>query len=405
MNIFLVNHYAGNPDLGMEFRPYYLAKEWVKAGNNVTIVAASFSHLRKKQPEFSENIKIEFIEGIRYVWIKTPSYDGNSSKRFINILVFVKKIFLNSKKIVGEFKPDIFIASSVYLFDIFPLAKLSRKYKSKLIYEIHDLWPLSPMEIGGYSKRHPFIMLLQYAENYSYKKSDAVVSILPKTLEHATAHGLKKEKWFHIPNGIIIDNDSAITDIPNSYKIFFKNLKTEGKFIVGYTGGHADSNALNTLIEAAELLKDENIAFVLVGNGTEKSNLIKLSENLQNVHFLNPVSKDAVPAVLSYFDAGTVGSIESPLYRFGVSPNKIFDYMLAGLPIIQYIKAGNDLVADADCGISVNPGNPKELADAVLKMRTFSSDELKKFSENAIDYVSKNHDYKVLADKFLVIMK
>ncbi|MDR2407385.1 MAG: glycosyltransferase WbuB, partial [Bacteroidales bacterium] len=89
MNILLINHYAGTPELGMEFRPYYLAKEWVKQGHKVTIVAASYSHLRTKQPKISKSFDVETIEGIKYIWIKTPAYTFSGIKRFINIITFV----------------------------------------------------------------------------------------------------------------------------------------------------------------------------------------------------------------------------------------------------------------------------------------------------------------------------
>src|SRR6516225_5298354 len=96
MNILYVNHYAGSLRHGMEYRPFYLAREWVKAGHQVRIVAASFSHVRSRQPDVRAKIQSERIEGVDYVWLKTPSYDSNGLKRFWNMLVFCWRLFRHS---------------------------------------------------------------------------------------------------------------------------------------------------------------------------------------------------------------------------------------------------------------------------------------------------------------------
>lgn len=110
MNILLINHYAGSPELGMEFRPYYMAKEWVKEGHQVLILGGSFSHLRKMQP----SINYHFIDGIHYRWVKLNSYKGNGLGRVLSMFSFVYKLYFNYKRYLIDFKPDIVIASSTY---------------------------------------------------------------------------------------------------------------------------------------------------------------------------------------------------------------------------------------------------------------------------------------------------
>src|SRR6266496_2402222 len=105
MNIVIINHYAGAPSLGMEFRPYYLAKGWKRLGHNVLIIGASFSHLRSKQPEVKGQITIELIEGIKYVWVKVNNYQGNSLGRIQSMVRFVFGLFFFQKKIFHDFKP------------------------------------------------------------------------------------------------------------------------------------------------------------------------------------------------------------------------------------------------------------------------------------------------------------
>ena len=202
MNFLIINHYAGAPGLGMELRPYYFARELIKKGHKVTIVASSYSHYRAKQPKVDNELEKEIIESISYYWIKTPQYKRNNAKRILNIFIFLFKLYLNKKKITSDNNFDIVIASSTYPLDIYPSEWFAKKFKAKLIYEVHDLWPLSPMVLGNYSKNNPFIILLQIAENYAYKKCDYVISLLDNAKDHIVEHGLKPEKFHYIPNGI-----------------------------------------------------------------------------------------------------------------------------------------------------------------------------------------------------------
>ncbi len=149
MNILVINHYAGAPSLGMEYRQYYLAKEWQRSGHNVLIVTASQTHLRSKQFEVSSKIENKVVEDVNYLVFKTPSYQRNNYKRILNIISFVATFKRNWKKIAKEFKPDAVITSSTFCFDIYTSKRLADLTGAKLIFEVHDLWPLSIMELGG----------------------------------------------------------------------------------------------------------------------------------------------------------------------------------------------------------------------------------------------------------------
>ena len=177
MNILLINHYAGSPDHGMEFRPYYLARQWTARGHRVTIVAATYSHLRSMQPPEDGPVTDEVRDGIRYLWLRTPGYTGNGIDRIMNMLAFLGRLWLLRGDLERSFQPDVVIASSTYPLDIYPARSIARRTGARLIFEVHDLWPLSPMELGGLSRWHPFIMVMQAAENAAYRSSDAVVNI------------------------------------------------------------------------------------------------------------------------------------------------------------------------------------------------------------------------------------
>lgn len=406
MNILLINHYAGSSKLGMEYRPYYLAKEWIKRGHNVTVIAASNSHVRSIQPVVKNKITKENIEGIDYYWIKTPEYQGNTAKRFINMLTFTR-ILLQKVKFFSELiQPDVVIASSTYPLDNIPAKKIAKRTKAKLIYEIHDLWPLSPKELGGYSKYHPFIMIMQYAENFAYKNCDFVVSMLPKTFEHTVNHGLNPEKWHYVPNGIFLSEWENHRKISSEIENFIKEKKQNAELNIAYVGTIGIANALDFYIDAAKIMHDKKINFFIVGKGLEKERLIKRKdiENIDNLHFIDSVEKKTIPDLLNYFDILYIGWKKSPLYRFGISPNKIFDYMMSEKPIIHSVEAGNDLVAEAECGISVKPESPSEIVAAINFLKSKTSSELIDMGKRGKEFVLKNHEYSVLADNFIDIL-
>ncbi|WP_132062839.1 glycosyltransferase family 4 protein [Bacteroides thetaiotaomicron] len=399
MNILLINHYAGSPNYGMEFRPYYMSKEWVSQGHKVLIIGGSFSHLRKEQPQVFR----EEIDGIQYCWIKLNEYAGNGLGRIFSMFSFVSKLCLKFNSYLNGFGPDVVIASSTYPLDIYPAHKIAKKYKAKLIYEVHDLWPLSPMEIGGYSKYHPFIMIMQRAENYAYKFSDKVVSLLPNALEHMMEHGLKEDKFIYIPNGFDLREWEKPEKLSYSHNEFLNNLHEKGFYILGYVGGHAKSNALDYLLDAMKLIQNKRIICVLVGKGHEKMRLQQRAkvENITNVYFLEPVSKREVPSLLSLMDALYIGWENNPLYRFGISPNKLIDYMMSKKVIVHSVSAANDWVQEVGCGISIEAENSVAISKAIDELFTWDSEKCLEKGQRGQMFVQEKLSYSYLSRKFI----
>lgn len=404
MKILLINHYAGSPVMGMEYRPYYMAREWIKAGHEVTIVAASFSHVRTKQPQINKKFQEEIIDGITYLWVKTPSYHGNGLKRILNMFLFYRKVKKHARKLAQKYEPNAVIASSTYPMDNYAAAKITQFANAKHFYEVHDLWPLSPMELGGYKASHPYIKYLQKAEDFAYKQVNGVISMLPKTQDYMRNRGLELQKWHYIPNGINIEEWNTLEKIPDALFLQLQSIKIQYKFLVGYTGSHGISNALENLISAINIINDEQIAFVLIGKGPEKEKLKEMASACSNVYFFEPVTKNQIPHLLSQFDCLFIGWKRQPLYRFGVSPNKLFDYMMAGKPVIQAIDAGNDPVKESGCGISIEPENPPLLAEAIIKIKNMAIEKRQEMGKAGKKHVLLNHEYSVLADNFIRIL-
>jgi glycosyltransferase involved in cell wall biosynthesis len=384
----------------MEFRPFYLAREWNKTANNTLILGANFSHLRRKNPQ---NIGFESNEGVDYYWVDTPKYEGNGIGRVLNIFAFVGKIFLQKSKILKHIKPDVVVASSTHPFDIFPAWWIAKTTKAKLVFEIHDLWPLSLTELGGMSKYHPFVLLVALAEQMAYRLADKIISILPCTFEHVKKFGVKRENFAVVPNGIVVEEEKK-EELPSEYQQKIAELKQQDRFLVCYAGAHGVANALTYLIDAAKLLEMDGVHVVLVGDGQEKANLEAYAKDVANVTFFGRIAKDAIPTMLDNMDALYIGLQKQPLFRFGISANKIFDYMLAGRPVISAIEGGNDPIADAKCGISVAGEDAEAVAQAVRRLMKRTADERDKMGARGRAFVLEHHDYKKLAAEFLRVV-
>jgi len=392
----------------MEYRPYYLAREWKRLGHQPTIVANTVSHLRQVAPSGQGLFFWEYIDGIPYFWLKGTAYSGNGARRAVNIFGFVGLLMALRGYIEREIRPDVVIASSTYPLDMVPACWIARSRKTKLVFEVHDLWPFSPVELGGMSPKHPFIVLMQWAENFAYRHADRVVSILPNAAQHMKEHGMAMEKLVHIPNGIdIADWGVPWKPVPETHAIAIRSARQRGRFLLGYAGSHNISNALYTLVQAAQLLKSENITILMVGQGTEKDRLVALARNLgaENMIFLPPVAKEFIPALLSAMDALYIGWQKRAIYCFGTSPNKLLDYMMAGKPIIHSVEAANDMVKEVGCGISVPPENPQAVAEAVKRLMAMDEAERIGMGQRGKTYVMANHSYAHLARKFIDCIK
>ena len=402
MNILYIDHYAGSVSMGMEFRPYYLAREWQKMGHRVRVMAADYSHLRNHQPEVPTDTEISQIDGVEFQIIKAGTYEGNGAKRALSMFRFVAGLWRRAGWIAKEFMPEVIISSSTYPLDSYAAARIALKSKGRYIHEAHDVWPLTLVELGGMSPKHPFVQLLDRAERYAYRHCDRVVSILPDALPHMMEQGLQEEsKFAFIPNGVVIDEWEHTASLEKEHALLLDALRKEGRFIVMYLGGHAMSNALDQLLDAAKIA--DGVTFVLIGKGVEKARLEKRAkdENLTNVVFLPPIQKEQVPDALRRADALYIGAEHSSLYRFGVSMNKMYDYMMSGKPILNGVVASNNDVEAAGCGLSFDSSRPEEIADAVNRIRAMSVEKRTNMGCRGAAWVRENCDYRKLAVRFL----
>jgi glycosyltransferase involved in cell wall biosynthesis len=404
VNILYLNHYAGGPAFGMEYRPYYLSREWVRVGHRVRLVAASFSHVRSRQPQAVTAPRIDLIDGVEHQWLPTPAYVGNGLGRVRNIANYLRQVWTMARQTAAEFQPDLVIASSTYPMDIWVAKRLRRLSGAPVVFEVHDLWPLSPIELNGMSPHHPFIRLVQWAEDTAYRDADVVISLLPKVHAYMASRGLDLAKLAIVPNGISPEDWQAEppplrADIAEA----ITHAQVAGRIVVGYAGSMGLPNALDYLLDAAQRLAPQPIHFVLIGDGHERARLQQrvLAEAITNVSMLAPVPKAQIPRFLRAIDIAYIGWQRTPLYRFGIAPNKLMDYMMAGCAVLHSVEAGNDPVREAGCGLTVAPESPDAIAQGLLTLASKTPAERRAMGQRGHAFVMQHHTYPVLARRFL----
>lgn len=395
---WFINQYSSTPETAMGGRHYYLAQELAKKGHQVYVIAGRYSHLLRNPKQFEEQYFIEeIIPNFSFVWVNLPEYqEAHSKQRVLNWFKF-SWLLRNMSNVIPA-KPDVILYSSPSLIGYLGAKYLANKFRVPFIFEVRDIWPLTLMELGGHSSKHPFIKFMQWVEDRAYKKADYVFSNLYNAVEHMQTRGLDSSKFHWIPNGVSLEevsqkqplNAETLSQLP------------QNKFIIGYTGTIGVANAIDDLIEAAKILSSNlQLHFVLVGSGKEKENLIKKVQSLklQNITFIDAIPKKQIQSMLEQFDICYIGWQKNSLYRFGIAPNKLPEYLYAGKPIIHAFSGKGDIVQQAQAGITIEAEDPEAIVGAVQQLYNLTAEQRQQLGSNGKQFVLQHLEYAMIAEK------
>lgn len=396
--LLVINQFASTPkySTGAGERMFFLSKHLLKAGWNTEVISGSFNHLFLKTPKTKGQFTTEIYEHVIYVWVKLRKYSATSSfGRIWAFFEFLFKLFLYPIK--KSKLPDIVLVSSMSIFPSIYAIYLKRRYKIPFILEVRDIWPLTPIELGGYSPKHPFIKLLSFIENLAYKNADYIISVLPQFDKYLAEKGFSDKQFKWIPNGIS-------EDIIHNKNNLNSNIKN-GSLKIVYAGAIGTANALDTLIQASKKVNDIDVHFYIYGDGHERQFLEKATKSQSNISFLGKVMKDEIITVLKEFDLAYIGWRKKNLYKYGISANKYNDYMLAELPILSASGLSNDPVLKAECGVMVEADEVDAIVNAILLFYKMSAIERKSLGSNGRKYVLQNQTYEILSSKYISVLE
>lgn len=390
MTLWMLNHYAITPEQTGGTRHFSLAQALQSRGHQVVIVASNYDHFtsRERHPGATGPV-IEDVHGVTFAWLPTRAYTGNGRARALNMLDFARGLLRLPHLDLP--RPDAVLGSSPHLFTPFMARRLARRMRVPFVLEIRDVWPQTLVDLGNFREKHPMIRVLARIERSLYRNSDAIVSLLPGAGEHMENLGATPGRITWIPNGI--DGQLAPAASPAG--------SGKGVFTAMYAGTHGLANGLDTVLDAAKLLPADEFAFRLLGDGPEKPRLVARAkaEEILNVVFLDAVPKREVYGHLSQADAFVMLLKASDVFRWGVSPNKLFDYMAMARPVIFAVNSSNSPVEAAGCGVRIEPDSPEALAAAMRELKAASAGDRAAMGAKGRAYVEENHTLSNLAGR------
>ncbi len=366
-------------------RHHEFARELARAGHRVTILASPVSYLSGASRVGENTWVSREQDGDLITILRCYTYSALHKSFVHRVVSFIS--FMVSSFLIGISidHVDVVWGTSPPIFQVFTAWLLARLKGARFLLEIRDLWPAFAIAVGVL-KNPVLISMSEWLEKFLYRRADRVMVNSPGFLDHVKGKGAQRITM--IPNGA----DPQMFAW-NGGPAFKKDNKLEGKFVVQYSGAHGLSNDLQVALETARQLRQRpDIHFVLVGDGKEKPNLMYQARqmDLTNVLFLPSVAKEEMAGVLAGADACL--AILKPLEMYKTTyPNKVFDYMAAGKPILLVIDGViREVVEKAHCGVFCQPGNPCALAEAVIWMADHP-DESKQMGESGREYLATHY--------------
>ncbi|MCL8308506.1 MULTISPECIES: glycosyltransferase family 4 protein [Pseudomonas putida group] len=391
-NVWILNHYAQEPGAAGGTRHYQLAKNLPVHGWEASIIAASVEHQSGRQRlADSETARLDQHSGVPFLWLKTSEYKGNGTARMRNMLEYTWQV-IKPGRLASLKKPDVIIGSSVHPFAAAAGAVLAWRHKVPFVFEVRDLWPETLIDMGRLERNSSTARLLRVLEKWLYKRAKRIVVLLPKAHEYIVPMGIDPKKIAWIPNGV------DLQDFPRPAE-----KVTENEFTLMYFGAHGPANGLDNVLRAQQIIEQRpemsSVRLRIIGNGPCKAELIALAETLglKHVSFEDPIPKREIPALAGQADAFVFNLINAPVFKYGISSNKLFDFMAGQRPVLFCCDAGNNPIEDSGAGYTVQPGNPEALADAVAKLSRITSAERAAMGHAGRHYVEIEHGFDKLA--------
>jgi glycosyltransferase involved in cell wall biosynthesis len=394
MKIWIFNHYAEPPDR-LTTRSYDLGRQLVERGHRVTIFAAGFSHynFREERVPAGQASHTANWNGVRFIWLKTYPYRGNDWRRMLNMLSYAWRAY-KAGRIISE-KPDVIIGVSVH--PLAPLAAyfLSRTKAARFFFEVTDLWPETLIQFGRLRRSGCVARAMGALERFLYRKAERIIMLLGNTQEYVADVGADPSKIVWIPNGV---------DLSRYTKLRPYDGALSDRFTIMYLGGLLSANKIDVILEAARIQQERErsgVQFVFVGDGADKQRLLERTRvlGLRNIEFRGLVPKDKIAEVMSEADAFVFSLQNLPLYRYGISLNKMCDYLASGRPILFAGDSVCNPIRQAEAGLCVPAEDPTALADAIDKLISLTAEARVRMGQNGLVYLKQHHDIRRLAER------
>ncbi len=409
--IWIIDHYSSEPKYGGIQRQYDFAMELSKRGYQVVVISSSFSHYTHSYISDEKVFVSKIADNARYVYLKTTSYESNGGLgRIRNMFSFKRAVLKNYKQIACEFgKPDVVTGCSIHPLTWIAAYKVSKHFGCKFLTEVRDLWPEMWLLNGEKSKLDPMVLFFGSIEKWAYKKADAIIySMLYGDQYICGKLGFPRQKAFLIGQPMNCDmyiENSKKQPLPQDITDFIKD-----SFTCVFTGYYMEYEGVYTMLQSAKEIKElgKPIKFLFLGSGKEEQGMKKYvaDNHLDNVLVYGRIGKEAIPALLCSCDVclahcSTEGKPES--FKYGVSKNKVNEYLYSGNCVIYGRDDVADPVAKYGAGYVVQPFHPEQFTQRILEVFEMNDTQRKAFGINGRKYVEEFHKVESLVDKLIEI--
>ena len=400
--LWLINQFANTPDLPGHTRQFEVAAGLVASGWQVEVFASDFNLTQRqyRRLRFPQLRCIERPAGIRWTWLWVSPYPHQqleASAQHAQLLPPSPTPSWPSSCFWSPYGPipDVILASSPQLPAAFTCLLIARLTGINFVLEVRDLWPQVLIDQGGKSPTHPMVRLLAWMERQLYRHALMVVVLAKGAEPFVRNRGARQTAW--LPNGPDLDLFSS-RPLPPDRDVF----------TVLYAGAHGDANALENVISAARLLelRRKPVRFRFVGDGPEKRVLMRLAIDLESVSFEAPIPKVRIPDLMEEADAILLSLKDVPLFRYGVSPNKLYDAYALGRPVITTVAGDiNGEVEDHSLGVTAPPGDPQALAAAIQRLMSTPRNQRQAMAERAIHLANTIYSRQRINSKYNILLR
>lgn len=393
MNIAIISKYAPVPGYGSNPRWFELGKRLVHYGHNVQIITSDSNH--GSHFKVSDGDVASFnIEHVNFTVLKTLQYKKTASiRRVLSWFDFDLRLFRYKRHI----RPDVVVISSLSLTSIVFGLYLKIYKNTKLVFEVRDIWPLTLIEEGNFSRLHPLYGLLRVLELWGYRKADLIVGTMPNLKQHVRNSGIQRPDAVFHSCGIGVDLDRAKT-VPDYMFTPEIEKKIQNKTIVGYCGSIGLTNNLTALFNYAKKTPEKELIFLIAGDGAEREKFETQSTDDDNILFLAKLNPQDVQGFLRRCDILFLATMHSKVWDYGQSMNKVVDYMLAGKFILAQYNGYPSMINEADCGIFTKSDCLTEAFSQALRMPV---KERQKRGSAGRQWILHHHNYDQLATHYI----
>ena len=402
--IWIVNQYASH----LEERHLNLASYFAREGHTVVVITASFHH-GKHEYLYEEDVKtVERGPGVWYVYLRSsPAYQSNGGKRMVNMADFCRRYLQNHARIAAELgKPDVVIGSSAPPFMWEIAWRTARRFGAKFIAEFRDIWPLSLVEVQGVSPNHPLVKVFAAMERRAYRRSDAIVGTMPYAWRHVCDEmGFPREKFHWMSNGLNVEKaDAALESRSPALPAELDEFLTDCRCCV-YIGSIVKSESVDYIIECWERVRDKDICLAIIGDGNVVPRIEEQIRSLDTdrVRRFPSIAKEQIPLALEKAFCCLAAVPDYPIYRFGLSMNKLYDYLYAGKPVVFVCGAEN--IVSRVGGFVVPFGDRQAMADAIEGIRGLDQAALESIAREGKKLIREEYDYRIIARRYLELME